>query len=144
MTLVLKGLLAVGILGVPAFGQTRNDRDAVMKVDEEYRIAKLQNDTVNLNRILTGNFVETNQNGTTRDKAQTIDLWKSFQISTLSTDSIQVRIGGDTAVVTGTQTENGNDRMIFMRVYAKDVSGWRLVSSMQSADIQYLSRKERP
>ena len=42
---------------------------------------------------------------------------------------------GDTAVVTGTQTEvnsSGVDRMIFTRVYVNGSRGWQLLSSNQS------------
>jgi hypothetical protein len=131
MTSALKNLLIAGALSLPAFSQTAAG-DAVLKVDEEYRTAKLQNDTATLGRILADGFIETNQNGNTRNKAQTVDLWSYFKISTLTTDSVNVSIASGSVVVTGTQTENGNDRMLFMRVYLRDANGWRLLSSMQS------------
>jgi hypothetical protein len=110
------------------------DETSVMKVDEEYRIAKLKNDTAALSNILSQAFHETNQNGNTRDYAGTLELWKGFHISTLSTDSFQVQITGDTAVVWGTQTEtNGlsGESMLFTRVYTRSRGVWQLVSSMQ-------------
>jgi hypothetical protein len=131
MTSGLKILFITGALCLPAFSQT-TVKDAVLKVDEEYRTAKLQNDTAALLRILADSFVETNQNGDTRNKAQIVDLWSSFRISTLTTDSVNVSITGENAVLTGTQTENGDDRMLFMRVYMTDANGWRLLASMQS------------
>jgi len=136
MTSALKSLLAVAIFSFPAFSQAQSDQAAIMKVDEEFRVAKLHNDTVTLNRILAANFAETNQNGNTRDKTQAIDLWLSFKIETLTTDSAAVRIAGDTAVVTGAQTENGNDRMLFLRTYVKRQNGWQLLSCMQAHDPQ--------
>jgi hypothetical protein len=108
--------------------------DDVLKVDEAYRVAKLKRDTQTLDRILADAFYETNQNGNSRDKAQMIELWKSFSISSLTTDSEEVRIANDTATVTGRQTEDGTDRMLFMRIYAKGSSGWQLLSSMQFRD----------
>jgi len=104
-----------------------------MKVDEEFRIAKLKNDTAALGRILADNFYETNQNGNSRNKAETLDLWTDFRIASLTTDSYDVRITGDTALVTGTQTEvnAGVDKMLFTRVYLKGSSGWQLLSCMQ-------------
>jgi len=108
--------------------------EAVMKVDEAFRIAKLKNDTAALSRLLAENFYETNQNGNSRNKAKTIELWASFPIESLTTDTSEVRITGDTAVVTGSQTEvngGGTDRMLFMRIYGKGPGGWQLLSAMQ-------------
>ena len=108
--------------------------DAVMKVDEEFRLAKLHNDTAALSRVLADNFYETNQNGNSRNKAQIIELFTSFPIDSLTTDSSQVRVTGQTAVVTGTQTEgrgSGAEAMLFMRVYVNGPSGWQLLASMQ-------------
>jgi limonene-1,2-epoxide hydrolase len=103
----------------------------VMKIDEAYRLAKLNRDLKALDRILADAFNETNQNGTSRDKAETIELWKTFSISSLTTDTHQVRVAGDTATVTGTQTEDRTERMLFTRVYVKGSSGWQLLASMQ-------------
>jgi hypothetical protein len=103
----------------------------VMRVDEAYRVAKLKQDTTALDRLLADGFNETNQNGNSRNKAQTIELWKSFTINSLNTDTAEVRITGDTAVVMGTQTENDNEHMQFNRVYIRSGYGWQLLSSMQ-------------
>ena len=69
-----------------------------------------------------------------RDKAEMIELWRTFSISSLTTDSHRVRFAGDTAMVTGTQTEDGTERMLFTRVYVKGPTGWQLLSSMQYLD----------
>lgn len=118
-----------------AAAQAGNDVEAqIMKVDEDFRMAKLKNDTAALDRVLADNFLETNQNGNTRNKAEIIELFKVFKIMSLTTDDSQVRITGDTAVVTGSQTEQnfgGQDRMLFMRVYVNVGQGWQLVASMQ-------------
>jgi limonene-1,2-epoxide hydrolase len=110
---------------------SRSVEDDVMKVDEAYRLAKLNRDTRALDRILADAFNETNQNGNSRDKAETIELWKAFSISSLTTDTHQVRVAGDTATVTGSQTEDRTERMLFTRVYVKGSSGWQLLASMQ-------------
>jgi hypothetical protein len=108
--------------------------DEIMKVDEQFRVAKLNKDTAALGSILADNFCETNQNGNTRNKAQFIELFASFPIESLTTDSAQVRITGETAVVTGSQNEGNGarvDRMLYMRVYIKVAAGWQLLASMQ-------------
>jgi hypothetical protein len=108
-----------------------------MKVDEQFRLAKLHRDTGTLAAILAEDFREINQNGNTRNKTQTISLWTSFQIDLLTTDSADVKITGDTAVVRGTQTEHngtGVDRMLYMRVYLRGASGWQLLAAVQFRD----------
>ena len=114
-------------------GQVVSDTSqAVMQVDEQFRIAKLNRDTAALKRILAENFYEMNQNGNGYHKSQFIDLFTDFTISRLTTDSFQVSVIGDTASVTGSQTEEGSDRMLFLRVYVKGPNGWQLFSSMQA------------
>jgi hypothetical protein len=102
-----------------------------MKSDEVYRLAKLNRDIKALDRILADGFNETNQNGHSRNKAESLELWKSFSISSLKTDTHEVRVAGDTAMVIGTQTEDGTERMLFTRVYVKGPAGWQLLASMQ-------------
>jgi TonB family protein len=112
-------------------GASRSVEDDVRKTDEAYRLAKLHQDTQALDGILADEFNETNQNGNSRNKAQTLELWRTFSISSLTTDTFQVRLAGDTAIVIGTQTENGTERMLFTRVYVKRPNAWQLLASMQ-------------
>jgi hypothetical protein len=126
-------LFAAGIAPAqpPAPGISGED---VMKIDEAYRLAKLNRDVTALEAILADEFNETNQNGNSRNKAQTLELWKTFTISSLTTDTSQVRVAGDAAMVIGTQTENGTERMLFTRVYARRSGRWQLLASMQFRD----------
>ena len=129
--------LAVSMLCLPINGQRSVTADEVMKVDDLFRLAKLNRDTSALRLILAENFHETNQNGNSRNKAQTLELWASFAIESLTTDSADVKITGETAVVTGSQTErngSGIDRMLYMRVYIRDGSRWQLLAAMQFRD----------
>lgn len=133
---ILAAIAAV-MLCLQASGQRSVTDDEVMKVDEQFRLAKLNRDTRALGLILAENFLETNQNGNSRRKAETIDLWTSFHIDSLATDSADVKITGDTAVVTGSQTEHnggGVDRMLYMRVYVRSGSRWQLLAAMQFRD----------
>ena len=105
--------------------------DEIMKVEETYRVAKLNRDINTLNLILAEGFNETNQNGNSRNKTETLDLWRTFVIESLTTDSYEVRVSASTAMVLGTQTENGYEHMLFTRVYVKGRDGWKLFASMQ-------------
>lgn len=137
----LAGFAIIATSCVPAFSQTKSpltgDQAAVIKADEDYRVAKMTNDLDALRRVLAPDFYETNQNGNTRNYAETVDLWKTFRVTSLITESFDVRVTGDTAVMKGTQIEvRGGfvEPMLFTRVYVRTASGWRLLSSMQSDD----------
>jgi len=115
------------------------DETAVVRVDEDYRLAKLRNDLDALRRVLADDFYEMNQNGHGRNKTQTIELWQTFRITSLTTDEGEVRVTGDTAVMSGRQTEvngSGTDRMRFMRTFIRrhDQRDWQLLSSIQFRD----------
>lgn len=130
-------LAAIVAWGQPATAQSV--ADDVMKADEAYRLAKINRDIPALERILADRFNETNQNGNSRDKAQTIQLFRGFLIPSLTTDSFDVRVTGGTAMVTGRQTE-GSERMLFTRVYVMSSTGWQLLSSMQFRDPRFEPR----
>jgi len=67
--------------------------------------ARSERDTCTVGLILAENFYETTQNGTSRSKTQTGELWTSVPIDSLTTESAEVKITGDTAVLAGAQTE---------------------------------------
>ena len=145
---MLKYVLVVGALALAPVGQSlAPPQAAVMKVDEAYRVAKLANDTNTLARIFADDFYEMNQNGNGRNRAQAIALWRDFKIASLRTDRADVRISGNTAIVTGEQTEEndtGVDRMLFMRTYVKTGSAWRLLASMQFRNPRGMPTRTQP
>ena len=111
-------------------------QNAVLKVDEEFRRAKLENDTATLRSVVANNYVGTNQFGETRNKADLLELFTTLSLKSATTNSAQVRISGDTAIVTGSQSEvngSGLDHMLFMRVYVKnrEADRWQLLANMQ-------------
>jgi hypothetical protein len=133
--------VVVALLGVtPVLAQDagvntpRRVEVQISDIEEQFRVAKLRNDVRSLDRILDRSFVETNQNGNSRTKTQTIELFRSFLMQSLTTDSSTVRVAGNAALVTGSQTEvngTGTDRMLFTRVYVKSGDQWRLLASSQ-------------
>src|ERR1700716_2217589 len=96
--------------------QRSTDQNAVLKVDEAFRLAKQENDTATLRRIVANNYVGTNQFGDTRNKAELLELFTSISLKSVTSKPSQVKITGHGAVVTGSQTEvngGGFDRMLF-------------------------------
>jgi hypothetical protein len=112
------------------------DQNAVLKVDEAFRLAKQEGDTATLRRIVANNYVGTNQFGETRTKAELLELFSTMSLKSATSKPSQVRITGDTAVVTGSQTEvngGGFNSMLFMRVYVRnrEAGEWQLLANMQ-------------
>ena len=106
----------------------------IRNIEEQFRAAKLKNDVRSLDQILDESFVETNQNGNSRTKADTLELFRSFPIRSLTTDSSTIRFSNNAAVVNGSQTEvndTGTDRMLFTRVYIRSGDRWWLLTSSQ-------------
>ncbi len=125
------------ILDAIRAAETAHAVSQVLKLDEAFRVAKLKNDTATMSRILAENFYDMNQNGNSRNKAQTIELWTDFKIESLVIEKPEVRLTSHTAIVTGLQTAknpSGIDRMLFMRVYERGQNGWQLVAAMQFRD----------
>jgi hypothetical protein len=116
------------------------EQSRVLARDEQWRQAKLANDLSLMAQVVSEDFFETNQNGNSRNKAQMLDLWSTFKITSLTTDHATIRLSGDTATITGQQTEvnaTGTDRMLFTRVYVKGKhASWQLLSSTQFRDPQ--------
>jgi hypothetical protein len=106
----------------------------IRDIEEQFRVAKLKNDVRTLDRILDKSFVETNQNGNSRTKDETLELFGSFPIRSLATDSSMIRVSDGAAVVNGSQTEvndTGTDRMLFTRIYIRSGDRWCLLASSQ-------------
>lgn len=133
--LAIAGLVVCSLsYSQPALGQPSAAESQVRSVEEQFRIAKLKNDVKTLGNVVHDSFSETNQNGNSRNKAELLELFRTFPIQSLTTDSSTVRIIGEVAVVSGSQTEvngTGTDRMLFMRVYLKSGNDWKLLTSTQ-------------
>ena len=128
----------------PAFCQARPVSPAeeaeVLKVEDAFRLAKLQNDTAALSEIVADEYSGVNQYGHRRDKAEVIELFRTFKISSLTRAEADVRIAGDVAIVVGSQTEvnpAGKERLMFTRVYVRRDGRWRLLSSTQLIPFNY-------
>jgi Domain of unknown function (DUF4440) len=116
-------------------GLTTSDVEVeVLKVEDAVRLAKLQNDTAALGRILADDYSGVNQGRVRRNKSEMIDLFRTFKISLLSPAKAVVQLSGDVAIVNGSQTERnpaGEETLLFMRVYVKRDGRWQLLSSAQ-------------
>ena len=102
----------------------------ILQIEEQFRKAKIERDVKFVDKILSENYIGSNQNGNTKNKAQTKELWTTFQIHSLTLDSIKVDVKDSLAYVKGQQTEDGQI-VEFSHVFSKQKGSWLLSNSIQ-------------
>ena len=114
---------------------------AVMQMEEELRVAITKGDMKAYGRLVSDDYVYTNQDAVVRTKAQMVSAYESGSIKYESAkfDEIKVHAYGDTAVVTGRSTQkmkdNGKDisgQFRYTRVYVKRQGRWQLVATQST------------
>src|SRR5881398_2662106 len=115
--------------------------EVIRKLDNERIQAQIHADAPALDRIYAADFVGVGPSGTVRTKPQVISDFTSgnLKFQSITTDDVQVRVYGDTAVETGRSTVNGQDKgkavprdNRFTRVWVKQQGRWRLVANHYS------------
>ena len=113
----------------------------IRQLDSERIQAQIGADTVALNRIYADDFIGVGPSGTVRTKPQVIADFTSggLKFQSITTDEVQVRVYGNTAVETGRSTMIGQDKNKvvprdnrFTRVWVKMHGRWQLVANHYS------------
>jgi len=121
--------------------QRRSVEQAIRQLDNERIQAQIHADAAALERIYADDFIGVGPSGTVRNRAQVISDFTSgdLKFQSITTDDVQVRVYGDTAVETGRSTMNGQDKgkavpreNRFTRVWVKQRGRWRLVANHYS------------
>ncbi len=121
--------------------QNRSVEQAIRELDYERIQAQIGANAVALNRIYADDFIGIGPSGTVRTKPQVISDFTSgdLKFQSITTDDVQVRVYGNTAVETGRSTMIGQDKgkavprdNRFTRVWIKQVGRWRLVANHYS------------
>ena len=108
----------------------------IRQLDHERIQAQIDADAAALDRIYAADFIGVGPSGTVRTKPQVISDFTSgdLKFQSITTDEVQVRIYGNTAVETGISTMNGQDKgkavarnNRFTRVWVKQQGHWQLV-----------------
>jgi ketosteroid isomerase-like protein len=140
-------VLAVAPMGVGqeqiARGSHRTSvEETIRKLDNERIQAQIHADATALDRIYAADFIGVGPSGTVRTKPQVILDFTSgdLKFQSITTDEVQVRVYGDTAVETGLSTMIGQDKgktvprdTRFTRVWVKQQGHWRLVANHYSS-----------
>ena len=122
--------------------QRRSVEQVIRQLDNERIQAQIGADAVALDRIYADDFIGVGPSGTVRTKAQVISDFTSgdLKFQSITTDDVQVRVYGNTAVETGRSTMIGQDKgkavprdTRFTRVWVKQQGRWRLVANHYSS-----------
>ena len=114
---------------------------ALKQLDQERIQAQIGADAAALDRLYADDFIGIGPSGTVRTKAQVIADFTSgnLRFQSITTDEVQWRVYGDTAVETGRSTMNGQDKgktvprdNRFTRVWVKRLGRWQLVANHYS------------
>jgi len=121
--------------------QTERVVAAIRKLDEQRIQAQIHADRKELDRIYADDFIGVGPSGTVRTKPQVLSDFTSGELNfqSITTDDVQIRIYGNTAVETGRSTMIGKDKSKdvprdnrFTRVWVKQQGRWRLVANHYS------------
>lgn len=99
--------------------ETKEDvRELLSKTEQDWATALVKGDIAFTENLLSDDYVGTGTDGRRLTKAETIDEFRSgaFKSESMLVDRINVRVFGDTAVVTLDQSEKSQSR-------GKDMSG---------------------
>jgi ketosteroid isomerase-like protein len=124
--------------------KTGNKSDPVTalgQLDQQRIHAQITANAADLDRLYAEDFIGIGPSGTVRTKAQVIADFTSggLRFQSITTDDVQWRIYGDTAVETGRSTMSGQDKdkvvprdNRFTRVWVKRRGRWQLVANHYS------------
>jgi ketosteroid isomerase-like protein len=122
--------------GPSASSDRKSIEQVIRQLDHERIQAQINADAAALERIYAADFIGVGPSGAVRTKQQVISDFTSSELKfqSITTDEVQVRIYGNTAVETGLSTMNGQDRgkavpreNRFTRVWVKQHGHWQLV-----------------
>jgi len=108
-------------------------QEEIKKVEQERNQALLKHDTATLDRMTSDDYTFINQRGELRTKAEILAGFKSgsFNYDAREVSDLEVRVYGDTAVVTGRAKQKGVENSKdysgenrFTRVYIKQNGHW--------------------
>ena len=121
--------------------QRSSVEETIRKLDNERIQAQIHADATALDRIYAADFIGVGPSGRVRTKPQVISDFTSggLKFQSITTDDVQVRVYGNTAVETGRSTMIGQDKNKvvprdnrFTRVWVKLHGSWQLVANHYS------------
>ena len=122
-------------------GAASSVADQIKKMEKDRAAAVVKADVATLEGLTSDDYVLINANGQVSNKAETMSMIKSGKIKLTANEvsDMNVRVYGDTAVVTGKSTAKGSINgielkgpVMFTRVYVKKNGKWQSVAFQQT------------
>jgi ketosteroid isomerase-like protein len=141
VTLLAAASIALGQKQNAQKDQRSSVEDVIKRVDKERIQAQIHANAIELDRLYSQDFIGVGPSGTVRTKPQVIADFTSGKLKyqSITTDQVQVRVYGNTAVETGLSTMIGQDKgkdvprdTRFTRVWVKQRGAWQLVANHYS------------
>ena len=141
---VVAAALGVVTLAAPAraqMGGTASVAEQIKKMERDRAVAVVKADVATLDGLTSDDYVLINANGQLSNKAETMNAIKTGVIKLTSNEvsDMNVRVYGDTAIVTGKSTAKGSiggrelkGPVMFTRVYVKKNGKWQSVAFQQT------------
>ena len=116
-------------------------KEALLAIDASWNSLRLESDVEGLERLLCDDWLLTHSDGRVQDKADYLgELSRRTRANqAIGNEEVEVRLQGDTAVVTGTSvqagTRNGqpwSGRFRFTRTWIRREGEWRMLASHSS------------
>ena len=103
----------------------KSEEDEIRRIESEWGDAFEQRDFAALDRIMADEYILTDPLGNVRGKAESLNAIANNEVFFESTrsDNVNVRINGDTAVITGRSTFRGRYK------------GWSMAGKYQYTDV---------
>ena len=129
------------MLSTMAFAQPRGGDDAVrqalIRLDRDLAKAEASGDTAAIERILATDYTLTDITGRVGDRAHSLEVVKAAHRDTVSTDGYDVRVYGDTAVMTHRAVmkapDGGSEQLRATHVWVRRNGAWQIVADHCSA-----------
>jgi uncharacterized protein (TIGR02246 family) len=140
--LLVTATLAAAQKETSSRAQPTSIEQIIRKLDEQRIQAQIHADAAALDRLYADDFIGVGPSGTVRTKPQVIADFTSgtLKFHSITTDEVQVRVYGNTAVETGLSMMKGEDKgktvpqdTRFTRVWVKQQGRWLLVANHYSS-----------
>src|SRR6266540_531479 len=122
-------------------GAASGVEEQIKKMERDRAAAVVKADVATLEGLISDDYTFINANGQVSNKAETIENIKTGKIKLTANEvsDMNVRVYGDTAVVTGKSTAKGSINgielkgpLMFTRVYVKKNGKWQSVAFQQT------------
>jgi hypothetical protein len=109
---------------------------AVVKIDEQFRVARAEKDAAQIAHLVSEDFYGTDPDGNRIDRQQLLDAVVGSTIRAVDSRTAEYRVAAGAVIVSGEQeitTASGRQRTEFTRVYSRDPydQDWHLISSAE-------------